>query len=647
MKYVEEGALPEMAKLIKKGVFAGNGLVPYPTITPPNWTTIATGAWPGTHGITDFHVHEPGTSIHMSSTHQGFNRADCQAENIWEAAERVGKKSIVLNYPASYGTKLENGIVVGGNSNIITDWRGPESIGTEGKFTVCSDQVYSTILLPRGGIKVEFDDPEDWKNVPESAGEEDQEVEIALSFPDSIYEMAETTWYLLVQDTNGEGYDCCTLSPARDYNDAFCTLKKGEWSKKIITSVRTKDGEEKEVAFHAKLIDLSDDLNEFRFYMTGLGELTGWSDPPEVAREICDASPESDFSIRGGGLTAFRKTWIDVGTYIEVQDMQNVFLADAAVYLMENKEWDIFYMHAHATDWQYHGFMKEMEPLTEPDAEKNIKFQEAEKQIYISVDRMVGRIVEAAGKDALTVIVSDHGAVADGIPMPLLEPLIEKDLIKVTGDKGIETYGFGPLYSMEIDWSRTKVMPQRTVHIYVNLKGRDPDGIVEPGEEYEQVRQETIDTLLTYVDPKSGKRPFAMALRKEDARVLGLYGDRVGDVIYAIYPWFGGQHGNILPTAEWGLGTLKALFVMHGPGIKDGAVLDRTIWITDLVPTICYLMDWPVPEQAEGAILYQAFKDPNFMNNDIGRLKRHIDHLEKLAADLASSNKDPSTEPAH
>ena len=108
-----------------------------------------------------------------------------------------------------------------------------------------------------------------------------------------------------------------------------------------------------------------------------------------------------------------------------------------------------------------------------------------------------------------------------------------------------------------------------------------------------------------------------------------------------------GQHGNILPTAEWGLGTLKALFVMHGPGIKDGVVLDRTIWITDLVPTICYLMDWPVPEQAEGAILYQAFKDPNFMNNEIGRLKKHIDHLEKLAADLASSNKDPSTEPAH
>ncbi|MBW2062355.1 MAG: alkaline phosphatase family protein [Deltaproteobacteria bacterium] len=612
LKYVEQGALPNLEGLIKKGVMAKNGLVPYPTITPPNWTTIATGSWPGTHGITDFHVHEPGTSIHMSSTHQGFNRSDCKVENIWEAAEKAGYKSIVLNYPSSYGTKLKHGIVVGGNSNIINDWRPAECIATEGKFSVCADQVYSTILYPLGGVKVEFDYAEDWENAPESKGEEDQEVEATLPFSDSLYEMAPTTWHFLVQDTSGEGYDRFTLSPTKDFKDAFCTLAPGQWSQKIITTVKTKEGQDKEVSFHVKLLDLSNDLGSFRVYMTGLGEHQGWSDPPEVAKEICDHSPESDFSLRGGGLTAYRKGWIDLDTYVEAQAMQDLFLADAAVYLLSNKEWDIFYMHAHATDWQYHGFMREMDPLTESDPEKNRLAQEAEKKIYMSVDRMIGRIMEAAGKDTLFIIVSDHGAVSDGYSMPLLEPLVEKNLIKVTGDKGIRAYGFGALYSAEIDWSETKAMPQRAVHIYVNVKGRDPDGIVEPGEEYEQVRQDIIDTLLTYVDPETGKRPFAMALRREDARPFGLYGDRVGDVIYAIYPWFGGQHGNILPTAEWGLGTLKAVIIMNGPGIKKGAMLERTIWITDLVPTICYLMDLPVPEYTEGAVIYQAFTDPNF-----------------------------------
>ena len=210
----------------------------------------------------------------------------------------------------------------------------------------------------------------------------------------------------------------------------------------------------------------------------------------------------------------------------------------------------------------------------------------------MSADNMVGRIMEAAGKDCLMIVVSDHGAVADGPgpAIPAMQPLIDKGLIKPTGstETGDVNKKLGQVLSTEVDWSQTKAIPQRVVHIYVNVKGRDPDGIVEPGEEYEAVRQEIIDTLLTYVDPDTGKRVFSMALRREDARILGLYGERCGDVIYAIYPWFGTQHGNILPTAEWGLGTLKATIIMNGAGLKKGAMLERTIWLTDLVPTICY-----------------------------------------------------------
>ena len=84
--------------------------------------------------------------------------------------------------------------------------------------------------------------------------------------------------------------------------------------------------------------------------------------------------------------------------------------------------------------------------------------------------------------------------------------------------------------------------------LYVNLKGRDPDGIVDP-EDYEKVQQEIIDALISYVDPETGKRPVSLALTKQDARILGLYGDSIGDVVYALYPWFGGEHGHILPTA--------------------------------------------------------------------------------------------------
>ena len=78
------------------------------------------------------------------------------------------------------------------------------------------------------------------------------------------------------------------------------------------------------------------------------------------------------------------------------------------------------------------------------------------------------------------------------------------------------------------------------VYIYVNLKGRDPDGIVEPGEEYERVRDQIFDALLTWCHPETGERPVLLALRKEDCRPWGIYGDAMGDVIYAVRPGYGG-----------------------------------------------------------------------------------------------------------
>ncbi len=639
LKLVEEGSIPNIAKLVRTGVMAENGLVPYPTITPPNWTTLATGAWPGTHGITDYHVWKPGNEIDMSGTHQGFSRNDCLVENIWEAAEKVGKKSIVLNWPSSWPSRLKQGIVVGGNSNIINDWRTPEMQSTEGKFSLCNDQIISTIQYRRGGVKVALEEASDWENVPPTKNQADLEAEFAMTFPGSIYQIEPVTWYLLIQDSQGKGYDRVTLSPTKNLKDAFFTLGVGEWKQRIAVTAKTKTGETKHGTFSAKVVELSEDAGLFRLYITGAGETTGWSMPEHIAAEL-NANTHGDCSLRGGGLRAFRQQWIDLDTYTETQNLQNVFLGESAEYLLKNKEWDLFFMHFHATDWIYHAYISFMDPLHTPDPVINKMAEDAERKVYQSLDEMIGRIVAAAGKDTLVMLVSDHGAVTSGAAVSLLTPLLEKGLIKsldpeVTKslkDAGGGEGGFEALYKARVDWSQTKVMPQRTVHIFVNLKGRDPHGIVEPGAEYEQVRQEVIDALMTFVDPETGKRPFSMALRREDARPFGCYGELVGDVIYAIYPWFGGQHGNILPTADYGIGSIRALLVLNGPGIKKGEMLKRTAWITDVVPTICYLLDLPVPEAAEGAVLYQAFQDANFRMKETKSLREGLARLEQTLA---------------
>jgi len=99
-RFVKEGKLPNFEKLMKRGVFK-EMIDPLPTITPPNWTTITTGAWPGTHGITDFYLpHAPGDDL--DQIQHGFDTRRSRAEYIWQVAERAGKKSILVKWEVSW-----------------------------------------------------------------------------------------------------------------------------------------------------------------------------------------------------------------------------------------------------------------------------------------------------------------------------------------------------------------------------------------------------------------------------------------------------------------------------------------------------------------------------------------------------------------
>ena len=67
---------------------------------------------------------------------------------------------------------------------------------------------------------------------------------------------------------------------------------------------------------------------------------------------------------------------------------------------------------------------------------------------------------------------------------------------------------------------------------------------------------------------------------------------------------------------------------MKGPGVKKNYLMERTMWLTDIVPTICYLADLPIPEHAEGGILYQALENPNLKLDEIKKIKENYERLK-------------------
>jgi predicted AlkP superfamily phosphohydrolase/phosphomutase len=650
-KHIAEGHLPTFKKLFNEGVLAENCLPPFPTITPPNWASIATGAWPGTHNVTDFHLHKEGTSQVNANTFEGFSSENCKAEYIWDKLDAAGKKCIVCNYPGSWPSKMKNGIMVGGAGLTVNEYRNGHT-GLDSHLALGNDQVITTGYYPNG-TRVTFEDAGGWKNLP-AGSDEPLAAKFNVKFIDSSEQMGPLSWYVLITQSAGNGYDRVTLSPTQDVEDALFTVSKGEWSKKIYVKFTTQDGRDIEASFKAKLLQLSDDAEDFLLFISLFGPSEGWSNPPEIARELTSKEGILTFT---SGLFGYTTGVYEMDTYAEIAELHDLWLGDVATHLMTKYPWDLFCMHSHPIDWIYHSVLTEMDENTCTSKEKYRDAWDLHLRVHQSQDRMLARIVDAAGADTLFVLVSDHGAVADGSKFNPYIPLIKAGLCVMEGQGagtdtnaleaqtefvdavvkerlgnmsdriGSEIVELGALSYFNPDIKRSKAFPQRTIYIYINLMGRDPGGIVDPSD-YEKVQRQIIDALYSYIDPATGVRPVSLALSKKDARILGLHGDHVGDVVYAIYPEFGGQHGPQLPTAEWGVGKLKSLQAFCGPGIKKGYKLERTSGLPDIVPTICYMMNWPVPSQTEGNVLFQALENPNLASEEIKTIREALVKME-------------------
>lgn len=614
-KHIEEGALPNFKKAIEQGVFAENCLGVYPTITPPNWTTIATGTYPGTHGVTDFWLNQPDLTPNDLNTRQAYDSEKVQAEFIWDALDKAGKKCVVMNYPVSWPSHMKNGVVVGGTGLTIGDDRNG-LWNLEFKDRLGMDKLLTTGDYP-AATKGEFKPADGWSDISDF-GSDPIEFKAEITGFKAKVEPELTTWYVLAAKSGGNRYNRIALCPGKDLNKAFCTLTVGEWSSKIFTHIKIQTGEKWEVYFRCKLIALSPDASDFRLYMTAFtplepAYLESICSDPELMAQLERSLSDNAVMPSVGGIPGIASGWYDFDTYIETVELHDQWLSQAADFLLRDKDWDLFCMHSHPIDWGYHIYMNKLDPQATPDDAEREKYWDIHRKVYQAQDKLLGRLMEILGEDTLVAIVSDHGATPDGPIFSPHDPLRQAGLTAYA-DETVQSMGaefgrFGdqyPWFGLEPDASKSKAIPNRMSNIYVNLKGRFPEGIVEP-EDYAIVQQEIIDVLYQYVDPKSGKRPVSLALSKQDARIIGLHGDNVGDVIYAVYADFGVcQHGPHLPTASFGVGELASLLTFTGPGVIKGVRLDRTIRLTDVVPTLCYIMDWTVPEQTEGAVIYQA-----------------------------------------
>lgn len=323
-----------------------------------------------------------------------------------------------------------------------------------------------------------------------------------------------------------------------------------------------------------------------------------------------------------------------------------------ALRLMRDYPYDFLMFHFQATDVLQHALWKFVDP-THPryDPQEAARFGPAFKGIYRRIDDYVGQMVDRLTDDTTVIVMSDHGfgplhhtinvnlflldqgllrlkrgawtqlktrLFRAGVTPASVWHLIERaglqnyvwQVSKSTRNKVVSRF----LSFDDVDWSRTVAYAIGHVgQIYINLKGREPEGVVEPGAEYEAVRREVVEALQELRYPETGQ-PLVDAVIPGDEVVHGPYASRSPDLHLVLdgyraiaFPLFATDNRIVTRQIRGDSGSHRrhGVLIAWGNGIRPGETVEEA-HIMDLTPTILHLMGLSVPDDMDGRVLTSA-----------------------------------------
>ncbi|MDQ3703305.1 MAG: alkaline phosphatase family protein, partial [Chloroflexota bacterium] len=296
---------------------------------------------------------------------------------------------------------------------------------------------------------------------------------------------------------------------------------------------------------------------------------------------------------------------------------QGEWQVKVAQHIRDHGGWDVHFSHWHLFDHINHPTVNPADPEgPDYDPVQGEWMIAAQRQTYIIGDAVLKQFLELADDETLVCVLSDHGmppAHRWGHPLARLE---EAGLLVRT-----------PAGRIDLERSQVYVLPDRGSEVYVSLQGREPFGTVPP-QRFAAVQEAAIDALLDWRDPLNDKRVVALALKLEDAAVIGFWGDICGDVVFTFNRGFGwgppveggsvgqgrgAQHGSQIPATETPYFTNMATLIAAGPGVRAGYERDwrrhGPMRMIDFAPTVADALGLRPPRHSSGAVLHDLWTE--------------------------------------
>ena len=519
---IDEGRLPNFARLEAMG-----GFTPLETTIPPQspvaWSSFITGMDPGGHGIFDFLHRDPETLLPYQST--AGSSSDGRSLKVgrwqfpltsgeytqfrhgtpfWEVLEEHGVRTQIIRMPANFP-------VSGTASRELSGMGTTDVNGTEGWYTFYTSELFAfadqTIT---GGEIVELDI---YDNV----------VEAELLGPDNplLREPSKLTApFTAYLDPETE---CAKI----ELGDQEIVLQVGEWSDWLEVDFEMMPTQHLRGICRMYLRALEP---EFELYVSPIDHdpmapAAPISTPPDFAAELAQAVDR----FYTEGMPEDTKTLTD-GVFTPAEFLAQAKIAGEEVseqygYVLDQyleQPGGLLFYYFGNVDQIGHVRWRSRDP-DHPAYDPEVDAADADliPSLYEGLDAIVGQTLDrleaeaglgdGGGEEPLLIVMSDHGFASWRRAFHLNAWLLEKGYLAAKSPDPYADRGF----LANVDWERTRAYGIGFSGLYVNLRGRERDGIVTAAERLELI-EELRTELLAAVDPETGENAVTEVQRRDD-----------------------------------------------------------------------------------------------------------------------------------
>jgi predicted AlkP superfamily phosphohydrolase/phosphomutase len=638
-KWMQEGKLPNLKRLAETGAFRTLGST-QPSESPTAWSSFATGVNPGKHNIYDFLYRDLQTympDFNMIKRENPeflwglFQRKPARVlstrggTSFWMHAGRDGVKSVVLTVPVTFPPEeIPHGRMLSGlplsdiRATLGTFYYWATDLSSFEEGNTEFGGILKRLLFDGGVAQTVLKGPAN-----PVLGQEERELRAkrkAGSLSDAERERLEELATgkdinvpLTVRWTENAG------QVELEVQGQKLTLKAGEWSPWV------------PITFKVNLLIKLHGMTQF-YVAKADRELQLYAHPVNMDPRkppVPISKPDGYSAQLAQELGGVYRTlgWADSsdkplneGRLTEAEflyDSEQAFLTRERIFFkeLERDDWDLFVAAIETTDRVSHMMFRLIDPQHPMyDAELAAKHGDAIEKVYRRSDDLVGRLLAKLPRDAVFMVMSDHGFHTFRRSVNLNTWLVQNGYLVFEGQDGGKgtpagLAGKGKFWE-GVDWSRTRAYAVGLGQIYFNLRGREAQGIVSAGAEYAALQDEIRAKLATLKDPDTGEPVFRDIYERDDI-YRGEYLQYAPDLLVGFNDGYrvGWQDtlGQIQRavvennTRKWsGDHCATAAEISGGVLFANRQIASETPSILDIAPTVLKLLGVPLPADLDG-----------------------------------------------